>query len=512
MLTQKQLSEVVKKAKLHKSTWTSHFWEVFAYTQPDRNYIYRSSKVSSSTALKQIPLYTSVGKTGCDIFVNRIQTALAPINKDFIRFNPTARLSAQDKEDLDPLCVELSRAVNQAKQQTNLDEVLHDCFYDLVAGTGIIFRNNTMDGVRYEKVRLDAVALGTEQHQTVVREFNLCARDIGIVYPELFGATRIGNFYLNDSTAQEQVDLQDVLYFNEANRKWEYYLRKDEDVLLHRVYETSPYYIFHWSRSSDMPFGDGVGSKALPNIKRINSYIKCSLELMPFAFPMFVASEGALFSNDLQYKPGAIITVRGDPNQVVPINMQTQKANFQLEIDKEELQVKQIMLDYTLPTDPRQMTAAEVYARTSRTDEQIYGNVSLLTNVIKQIALDIAHDIYYQQGLHDALSMEWQDFIGLLDVEIINQTSQDQELINRINAYISNVQFDPTAIWQGLKRSETLDALGKAYNIPSTLRNNAEEIDELVQEQLESQAQQQEAITQQNIGAQMMINASKKGA
>lgn len=508
MLNNHHLSTLVSRIKSSCSSWRTRFFEIFSYTQPERNYIFRCSQTPSANV--QVPLYTSVGKTGATIFVNRIQNSLAPIGKDFIRFNPKETVDADTKNQLDSLCRELSFRVNELKKSTNLDSVLNDAFYDLVAGTAVIFRCDTIKGPKFEKCRLDAISLGTERIQTVVRGFKMQACNIGATFPELLGATRIGSFFMNDDNRYQELDLEDVLFFNEETSLFEYYLRYQGETLLTRKYERSPYYILHWSRSSDMPFGQGVGAQALPNIKRINSYIKCSLELMPFAFPMFVTSEGALFSNDLQYKPGAIITVRGGTDNFVPINMQTQKVNFQMEIDKEELQVKQIMLDYTLPTDPRQMTAAEVYARTSRTDEQIYGNVSLLTTVIERLGLDLAADIYNAE-IKDILEMEFRDFLSLVEVEIINQTSQDQQLINRINAYVSNVQFDPSAIWQGLKRSETLEALAEAYNIPSNLHNKAVEIDEMIEAQAQAQQEAENAQLQAQVGAKMMIEGSKQG-
>lgn len=505
MLSKRVLEEVIKKAKANKNSWTARFWEIFAYTQPNRNYIYRSA--GSETMMKQIPLFTSVGKIGTDIFVNRIQTSLAPIGKDFIAFNAKDEVDQQIKNELDPLCEELSRRVNDKKNTTELDRVLNDAFYDLVAGSAIIFRQDTINGTRYEKCRLDSIFLGTEREQSVVRDYKIPACELGVIFPELYGRTSINGVILTDENKSKELNLEDVLFYNEETRAYEYYLRVNGGTVLTRKYKRSPYYIMHWSRSSDMPFGDGVGNKALPNLKRINSYIKCNLELIPFAFPMFIAQEGSIFSNDLQYKPGGIITTRGNPNQVVPINIQTQASAFKMEIQSEEMQVKQIMLDYTLPNDPREMTAAEVYARTSATDEQIYGNVSLLTDVIKKIAVDIAEDIYNLEIL-PVLGIGFDEFMKFVDVNIINQTSQDQQLINRINAYIQNVAFDPTAIWQGLKRSETLEQLTQAYNIPSFLRNTSAEIDQLVQMQQEAQNAQ----LQTDIGAQMAIDDNKEKA
>ena len=502
----KELERIIKSVEASSRSWTPQFYETFAYTQPERNYIYRSPGASSAS-LKQIPLFTNAGKIGADIFVNRLQNALCPIGKDFVVFSAKKSVSTDIKNALDGVASGLSEEVNLAKSEKQLDFVIHDALYDLIAGTGVIQSHKTRNGLSYEKCRLDQIMLGTERIQTVVRKFKMVARNIGIVFPELFNRTIIGNFTITEHNQFDEVDLCDVLYYNEETRKYEYYLRQGNETILTRTYTSSPYHILHWSRSSDMAFGAGIGTKAVPAIKRLNSYIRNKLELMPFAFPMFVTKMGNLFSNDVKFKPGGIIQTNGDPKDLIPLKMVQEIQSFQIEIATEELEIKQTMLDYTLPTDPKNMTAAEVYARTNPQTEMVMGNVARLTQVIKDICWELAEEIYNKQ-LRGLVNFDFKFLKDNLDCNIVNQTGTDNEMIQRINAYIANVQFDPTAVWQALKRSETLEALAKAYNLPSEIRNTADEIEQQVQNANLAMAEAQDAAVQ----AQMAVDNNKEQA
>lgn len=504
MMHNKELERIIKSAEASSNAWVPQFYETFCYTQPERNYIYRSA---GSAQQKQIPLFTNAGKIGADIFVNRLQNALCPIGKDFVVFSAKKSSSTDLKNQLDAVASGLSEEVNKSKTEKQLDFVIHDALYDLIAGTGVIQSHNTRNGLQYEKCRLDQVLLGTERIQTVVRKFKMIARNIGITFPELFNRTIIGNFTITEQNQFDEVDLCDILYFNEETRKYEYYLRQGNETILTRTYTSSPYHILHWSRSSDMAFGAGIGTKAVPAIKRLNSYIRNKLELLPFAFPMFVTKMGNLFSNDVQFKPGGIIQTNGDPKDLIPLKMVQEVQSFQIEIATEEMEIKQTMLDYTLPSDPKQMTAAEVYARTNPQTEMVAGNVARLTQVIKDICWELAEEIFNKQ-LRGLVSFDFKFLKDNLDCNIINQTGTDNEIIQRINAYISNLQFDPTAIWQSLKRSETLEKLAKAYNLPSEIRNTAEEIEEQVQNDQQAVMDAQNAAAQ----AQMAIDNNKEQA
>lgn len=505
MMHNKELERIIKSVEANSTAWVPQFYETFAYTQPERNYIYRNG--GGATGQKQIQLFTNSGKIGADIFVNRLQNALCPIGKDFVVFSAKKSVSTEIKNSIDAVATGLSEEVNQAKTDKQLDFIIHDALYDLIAGTAIIQSHNTRNGLRYEKCRLDQVMLGTERIQTVVRKFKMVARNIGLVFPELFNRTIIGNFTITEQNRFDEVDLVDILYYNEETRKYEYYLRQGNETVLTRKYNDSPYHILHWSRSSDMAFGAGIGTKAVPAIKRLNSYIRNKLELMPFAFPMFVTKMGNLFSNDIQFKPGGIIQTNGDPKDLIPLKMVQEIQSFQMEIATEELEIKQTMLDYTLPTDPKNMTAAEVYARTNPQTEMVMGNVARLTQVVKDICWELAEEIYNKQ-LRGLVSFDFKFLKDNLDCNIINQTGTDNEMIQRINAYIANLQFDPTAIWQSLKRSETLEKLAKAYNLPSEIRNTSEEIEQQVQNEQQAMMEAQNAAVQ----AQMAVDNNKEQA
>lgn len=167
------------------------------------------------------------------------------------------------------------------------------------------------------------------------------------------------------------------------------------------------------------------------------------------------------------------------------------------------------MLDYTLPNDPTQMTAAEVYARTNPQDELITSSVYRLTCVIKEIAFDILENIFYMEIAPSGFKMKWEDFKKLVKVEIGNGSDIDTNTIQKIQSYMGTVgQFDPQAVYQSLKRSELLVELQSAFGLPQNITSTAQEITEATQAEAQAQGEAQAA----QLEGQMAIDQNKEDA
>ena len=98
MMHNKELERLIKSVEANSTAWVPQFYETFAYTQPERNYIYRRG--GGATGQKQIQLFTNAGKIGADIFVNRLQNALCPIGKDFVVFSAKKSVSTEIKNSI----------------------------------------------------------------------------------------------------------------------------------------------------------------------------------------------------------------------------------------------------------------------------------------------------------------------------------------------------------------------------------------------------------------------------
>lgn len=505
MLSVQQLLKIRNAANTSKQAWNSEFFETMAYTQSERNEIWRV-KGGFPGNLKQVPLFTTAGKVGTDIFVARIQNKLTPYEKPYFNFKPKASFVSEYESELRDLCTQLSNRVNERKNELHLDDILNEAYYDLAAGTAAIVREQTINGIMFKKLTITEYALGTERKQSVCRDICLPVNMVGVYFPELRHMREIGGRATWGPGSEDEMQLNDVLYFNEHTGRWEYYLLCNEKLLLTRDYgERSAVHLFHWTRASDMPYGTGVAMKARPAIKRLNSYIKCKLELIPFAFPMFLSTAGNFLDRNINFKPGGRLFVR-DINGVQPVQLSQAKNDFVLEIQSEELAIKQIMLDYTLPTDPRQMTAAEVYARSNPQDEMVSIAISKLTSTIKDIGWDILDDVYRRE-LAGITNITLDQLHEILECEVNNDAQMDTQEVNKILQYIQTVGlFDPAAIYQTLNRGRTLERLEKAYNLPIEITHTAEEIDDAAQADAEAQAAQANAALQ----AQMTLDANKE--
>ena len=507
MLNQTQLSRIRGNANTSKQAWNSEYFEAMAYTQPERNEIWRV-KGGFPGNLKQIPLFTQAGKIGVDVFVARVQNKLTPYEKPYFSFRPKDSFVSDYEAELRDLCAKISDRVNERKNELRLDDTLNEAYYDLAAGTAAIIRENTIFGVQFKKLPITEYMLGTETHQSVFREIKMAPNMIGIYFPELRGLKEIGGRMTYGPGSDEEMNLQDTLYYNEQTGRWEYYLQANDKIILVRDYgKRCPVHLFHWTRASDMPYGTGVAMKAKPALKRLNSYIKCKLELIPFAFPMFLSTAGNFLDRNVNFKPGGRMFVR-DINGVMPVQLSQAKNDFILEIQSEELAIKQTMLDYTLPADPRQMTAAEVYARQNPQDEMVSIAVSKMTATIKEIGWDLFDDVYARE-LAGITNISLEQLHEILECEVNNDAQMDVQAVNKILQYIQTVgMFDPQAIYQSLNRGRMLETLEKAYNLPIEITRTAAEIDEAADAAAQAQAEAQSA----GVQAQMLMDTNKEQA
>jgi len=507
MLDKKELLRLRSSIETNKSSWDSTFYDCFAYAEPERNYIFRQKGFTTPANQKQVDLYTSAARIGTDVFVARLQNKLCPYKSDYIQLVPKESLEDQEESEIRNLGQELSNAANEKKNELKLDSLLNQSFYDLAAGTACLLAQNTTSGLSFAKIPLDELSLGTEQEQTVSRKFKIAACRIWELYPELVGKTVIGGYIITDSNKYDEVELNDMLYYNTKTRMYEYYVLRGDELITQRVYKTSPFHIFHWSRAADMPFGNGVIQKVLPNIKRLNKYIKSKLELIPFAFPMFFAQNGQIMDRNVNYKPGAFIFCQ-DPQKIVPIQMGSDTSNFRLEIQTEEIQIKEGMLDTPLPSDPTRATATEINARLQSGTESFTANVARLTDIMEEIAWKIVEDVF-NSNLAGVVDFGFDFIRKSFELKINNDAQIDNVLIQKIQAYVGFVgQFDPKAIYQSMPRGESLAALQRAFNLPPELTRTSKEIDEAADQDAQAQAE----MAQAQANTQMVMDTNKAQA
>ena len=93
MMTKEELQTLKQSVMQSKQSWNSVFYDTFAYTQPERNYVWRA-KGGNPGNLKQVELFTTAGKIGTAVFVSRIQNKLSPYEKPY--FSLKCKESVED--------------------------------------------------------------------------------------------------------------------------------------------------------------------------------------------------------------------------------------------------------------------------------------------------------------------------------------------------------------------------------------------------------------------------------
>lgn len=488
--------------------------QVYNYIMPDR---YTQVEDKCEGEKNRLDLYTSVPEQSADVFVQRIQELLTPINVPWISFEAGYAYTAGDNDpvEVNQNLEKIANICNVFKDCSNFDSEITSFYYDLIAGTSYLFiREGDPDNpivfktIPFKEMVIEEGADGYPDHY--YREFK--------IKNELINETwKDANHTYDPQKAQEEVDLLECTY--KEDNHWVYVIihKTEKKVLVERHFKQSPFICLRWTKASGETYGRGCGLKTLSDVRTLNKLKEYSLRALGFTIPVFTASmDGDYDVNNFVFAPGAI--------NPVPSNMSNNPTIQQLAVSQQpdleqynatqlEMNIKKAMFDTTIPDDPSKLTATEVNRRASELAKQLNNSFGRLMNEFLYPLVKRIVEILQKFG-HIDPSLNVDNFNGFGYKIKINTQLANQQKSSEMNQILQFLQigaaFDPNMqlLPKVVKMNELAVELAKLSGVPYKYINTADDVAAMQQQEAEAiQAQQQQAMIDQV----QMSNAMEKG-
>lgn len=514
MIETEKLIKRYEKARPARDNFNSLYKKVYSYILPDR-YTQVEDQVQGQN--NRIDLYSSVAEQSADHFVQRVQSLLTPVNQDWIGFEAGFAFTAGNKDpiEVNKQLEQVAHICNVFKDVSNFDSEITTFYYDLIPGTTYLFVGEgepdnplVFKTIPFKQMVIEEGVDGAPDHY--YREFKMKNELVKEQW-------RDAKFTYEENKAQEEIELLECTY--KQGQKWQYCVinKETNDVIVEKLFKTSPFICLRWTKSSGEVYGRGPGLKALSDIRTLNKIKEYSLRALGFTIPVFTAStDGSYDVDNFVFAPGAINPVPSNQTNnptIQQLAVSQQPDLQQYNATELEMDIKKAMFDTTIPNDPAKMTATEINRRAGELAEQLNNSFGRLVNeflypLIRRI-VEVLQNFGYIDPDLDLTRFNGFGFkIKVNTALVTKQHSQDlQEIINFLQL---GAAFDPTMqyINKVVKMNELAVEIAKLSGVPYDKIRTAEEIDALEEEEaMAMQAQQQQAMVNQV----QMSNAIEQG-
>jgi hypothetical protein len=498
--------QVIKRhnsASSIKSSWDDKYSEVFKYTMPQRDGYEGNS--DSQYDDRRDTLFTSVGESSADEFVNTMQMELCPPQADWLKLE-AGEAYGEEKEKENHALSQYSKIANEYKNNSSFDIAFSEFCYDLTAGTAcMLVTAGTVDKpLVFKAISLKDYCIEEGIHsevRSVYRQFNIKRELVPHQWRELEGKNFTSG--LDGDASKESMEIIESCIYDYEDKVFRYQVidKKERKELLNRVHKSNPFIVLRWNKTAGEVYGRGVGIKALADIKTLNKVKEYSLRALAFSIPTFLAQQDASVDYDeFLLEPGALNVVPStqlNNPSIAPLQVNNNIDIEQFHMDNLAMDIKGAMYANTLPTEPTgEMTAYEVATRESTLNKN-------LTSVYGRLIGEFVNPVHRR-------IFEILDSLGLLPVEDMVERIDGYWIKAKVNSSLYNklkmaeagkivnaVQMlfgvDPTGqvVQQSLKTDTLLPYLLGIMSVPEEFISTTDEINSAKAMQAITQRQQQ---------------------
>lgn len=479
--------------------------KVYDYIMPDRYTQIEDQTVEGQN--NRLDLYTSVPEQSADHFVQRVQSALTPVNQDWIAFEAGFAYTAGDNDptEVNQNLEKIAHICNVFKDVSNFDSEITSFYYDLIPGTAyLLATEGTPDNplvfktIPFKEMVIEEGVDGMPSH--FYREFKLKNE---LVKEQWKGA----KFEYEEPRAQEETDFLECTYKEDGRWKYQVIAKKDAKVIVEKTFKSCPFIALRWTKASGETYGRGCGLKALSDVRTLNKITEYGLRALGLTVPVFTAStDGGYDPSNFKVFPGAV--------NPVPSNMTNNPTIQQLQVSQQvdlqqynatqlEMNIKKNMFDTTIPNDPTKMTATEINQRAGELMEQLNNAFGRLINEFLYPLTKRIVEILQNFGYIDP-ELDINNFNGFgYKIKINTALSNQQkykELQNNLQFLQMAASLDPTFQFIGkvVKMEDLAVEIAKLSGVDYQFIRTADEVKALEeQEAINIQAQQQQAMADQ---------------
>lgn len=502
-------------AQPKRDNFKTLYKKVYDYILPDKYTQIEDEVVEGQK--NRVDLYTSVPEQSADHFVQRLQSALTPVNQDWIDFEAGFAYTADggDATEVNDNLQKIAHICNVFKDVSNFDSEVTSFYYDLIPGTAYLMVTEgepdnplVFKTIPFKEMVIEDGIDGYPDH--FYREFKMKAELVKEQWKD-------AKFEYEETKAQEEVELLECTY--KENKSWIYQVieKKDCKVIVEKKFRSCPFIALRWTKASGETYGRGCGLKALSDVRTLNKITEYGLRALGLTVPVFTAStDGGYDPSNFKVFPGAV--------NPVPSNMSNNPTIQQLQVSQQvdlqqynatqlEMNIKKNMFDTTIPNDPNRMTATEINQRAGELMEQLNNAFGRLINeflypLVKRI-VEILQNFGYIDSELDINRFNGFGYKIKINTALSNQQKY-KELQNNLQFVQMAASIDPTFQFIGkvVKMEDLAVEIAKLSGVDYKFIRTVDEINALE----DKEAANIQAQNQQNMVDQVaMSNAIEQG-
>lgn len=499
------------KAASNRDQWIGLWQDCYDNAFPQRTGFYSTSEGESRTD----SIYDGSTVQATSEFASRMQAGLTPSFSKWFEFEAGSEIPEEQRSEVNRHLQDVGNYVWEILQTSNMNQELHEAYYDLAVGTGTLTVEQGINPAEQplvfttlpqSQVVLDVGPFGYIDATYRLRKLKL--REIVVIWP----SAKIHDDMKAQGEREEehQFDIIECVYRDWSDRGTERHsynvISKDpKHILVEGEFKgdgANPMISFRWSKTAGETYGRGPLLNALPDVKTLNEVVRLSLENAAMSITgMWQADDDGILNPDtIELVPGTIIPRAMNSRGLEPLVPAAQSNVSQFLIQDMRHNIKKAMFNESLGApEGTPMSATEVHERMadlSRTIGSAYGR--LHTELTTPLLRRVVH-ILKAQGRIEIPMVNGRE-IKIVNVSPLAQ-AQHNENVARVGRWLQllNAGFGPQMTNMVVRAEEAAVYTGQQIGVPEKLiRTDAEraEIAQAIAEtqELASQQQQQQGM------------------
>jgi hypothetical protein len=245
-------------------------------------------------------LYTSVGKYAVNGFVSNIISNICPVNSNFIKLQI---LNDDGVPYQDNNVTRINAQLNHIKNNSNFDEVMVECFKDLIAGTFCLMinpsdRKSKVVDFKCIPFKDYVFTLDTEGNMNYFfRELSMKGEDIAREFAYL------SKFDSDSLDLKKDYSLKECHEYDYEKQKWRFIIYDESKIYYYsnNLTDTCPFVVCQWFNNSTEWYGKGPGFDVLNDFRQLNDLYKTIYKIINSLQPTYLATRTGLINGDIKF-------------------------------------------------------------------------------------------------------------------------------------------------------------------------------------------------------------------
>lgn len=518
----KKILERIKKAEGKKELWRDIYQECYEYALPQRNLYDGYYDGGTPGQRKMSKVFDSTAINSTQKFANRIQSALFPPYRKWVRIQPGNEIPEDRASAAQIELDKINDKMFAVLRQTNFDLAIGEFLLDLAVGTAcmLVLPGDDEEPIKFITVPQYLIAFEEGAYgtiQNVYRRLKLKNSTIQQQYPDAKIPPEFQK--LIQEKPDEHTELYESTMYHEDDGFYHYCViwKKGPDKIVHRTYETMPWIISRYMKVAGEIYGRGPLITALPDIKTLNKTVELLLKnaSLNIAGVYTASDDGVLNPQTVRIAPGAIIPVARNDGPTGPSLKPLQRSGdinlSQLVINDLRLNVKKIMLDESLPPD--NMSARSATEIVERMKELSQNLGSAFGRLISEAVLPLVRRTLAVMNDKEIITLPLK--VNGLEIKMQPTSplalAQSNEEVQTAMGWMQIIQQLGPVGQMAVRIDKVADFVADKLGIPADLRTTPEERQQLIekaQQQAQMMQQQQAApVTQEEeVNAQAKVS------